>query len=103
MRLDKRSQTERRVVSALNASTDGFDRRDGGLRGTRDDQVNRRLEMRSTFAEDLDAVLERVNAACFVELLGGDRAGRIEKAAVDPVLDLVKVDGDICLTVTAKT
>lgn len=57
--------------------------------------------MVGTFAEDLDAVLERVDATGFVEFFCGDGSGRVEEATIDPVLDFVQVDWDKCLAVTA--
>lgn len=102
MRLDQRAQAERRVVSALDAAACGLDRGKGGLRGSGDDEVDGRLEMRRTLAEDLDAVLERVDAARLIELFGGDRARGVEEAAVDPVLDAVQVDGDVGLAVAEE-
>ncbi len=41
-----------------------------------------------------------MDATGFVEFFGSDRAGGVEEAAIDPVLDFVKVDGDKGLAVT---
>lgn len=57
--------------------------------------------MVGTFTENFDAIFERVYATGFVEFLGGDGSGWVKEAAVDPVLDLVEVDWDKGLAVTA--
>ena len=105
VRLDEGTQAERGVVSALDTAALCFDGCDGRLGRARDDEVERRLEMHRALAEDLDAVLERVDAARFVQLLGSDGSRRVQKTAIDPVLDLVQVHRHVCLTMTtnAKT
>ena len=102
MRLDEGPEAEASVVSAFYASACCLDGGDGGLRGTRDDEVDRGGEELRAFAEDLDAIFERVDATGLVKLLGSDRARRIQKPTVDPVLDLIKVDRHVCLAMTER-
>lgn len=51
------------------------------------------------FAENLYTIFERMNAAGLVQFLGSDRSGRVEQAAINPMLDLVQVYSDKGLTV----
>lgn len=80
------------VVASGDLSAGGFDGGDCGGRGAADDNVDGGGELFGATGEELDAVLDAVDAAGLCELSEGDRLVRVQTACVDPCLEAVDVE-----------
>ena len=81
------------VESGCDGATEGFHGGDGGGRGARYDDVDRGGQLVCAAGQELDAVLGAVDGAGLGEFFDGDGIAGIDALLVDPVLDLVEVDG----------
>lgn len=73
-------------------ATRGFDGLDGCCGGLGDLELEREREFGRADAEQLDAVVEFVDASALEEVFHGDRARAVEPAAADPVLEAIQVE-----------
>lgn len=94
VRFDERSQTQPGVIPALDTATYSLDCCDCTLTCPAHHQIDLRFKMSCAFAEDLDTILEGMDASGLVELLCSDGLGRIQKTTVDPMLHFVEVERD---------